>query len=287
MEPARPDRPRPEDESGKGVRQGPGDEVARRGHHNTRTSRMRAAWWWIDRWRQSTAYTDMTAEEQGLYRNLLDEVWLRENCLIPDDPRILARISGDPEAWKRCGEKVLRWMKKVPGGWTNVIALQVIGQSVRRAENQKRYRSRKNNEADNATDNGADNKPDSLSLSQSIRNTSTLVVGREVIAPRRDERPPSLPADIAETAVVQEIRKLQNELGSRLARLAEHPNSRFMVPEWSRRATSYTRKDGTKVPGVADYRTVSSIERLERSIADADRWLKRLEQGPLGVTRGL
>ena len=117
--------------------------------------------------------------------------------------------------------------------------------------------------------------------------SSTLVVGREVIAPRRDERPPSLPADIAETAVVQEIRKLQNELGSRLARLAEHPNSRFMVPEWSRRATSYTRKDGTKVPGVADYRTVSSIERLERSIADADRWLKRLEQGPLGVTRGL
>ena len=68
----------------------------------TQCRRMRAAWWWIDRWRQSTAFTDMTAEEQGLYRNLLDEVWLREDCIIPDDPRILARVSGDPEAWGRC-----------------------------------------------------------------------------------------------------------------------------------------------------------------------------------------
>ena len=42
---------------------------------------MRAAWWWIDRWRKSTAYTDMTAEEQGVYRNLLDELWLRDGVL--------------------------------------------------------------------------------------------------------------------------------------------------------------------------------------------------------------
>ena len=128
---------------------------------------MRAAWWWIDRWRQSTAYTDMTAEEQGLYRNLLDEVWLREDCIIPDDPRILARVSGDPEAWERCGEKVLGWMKKVPGGWTQETALEVIAQSVRRAANQKRYRDKHNNEADNAPDNGRHNKPDSPSPSPS------------------------------------------------------------------------------------------------------------------------
>jgi hypothetical protein len=42
---------------------------------------MRAAWWWVDRWRKSTAYTDMTAEQQGVYRNLLDELWLRGGVL--------------------------------------------------------------------------------------------------------------------------------------------------------------------------------------------------------------
>lgn len=108
-----------------------------------------------------------------------------------------------------------------------------------------------------------------------------IEVGREVVEPRRNEQPPRLPADIAEASVLNEIRKLQNELAGRLARLSEHPNSREMVPSWSRRATSYTRKDGTRVQGVSDYRTISSIERLERSIADADRWLQRLDEGPL------
>jgi uncharacterized protein YdaU (DUF1376 family) len=106
----------------------------------------------------------MTAEEQGLYRNLLDEVWLRENNVIPDDPRILSRVSGDPEAWARSGAKVLRWMLKVDGGWTNQTALEVIKQSKRRSTNQKRYRERSlfsDNGTDNAVDNDPDNKPDS------------------------------------------------------------------------------------------------------------------------------
>ena len=66
---------------------------------------MIAAWWWVDRWRKSTAYTDMTAEEQGLYRNLLDEVWLRKDHIIPDDSMILEKVSGDHKAWKKCGKR--------------------------------------------------------------------------------------------------------------------------------------------------------------------------------------
>ncbi len=128
---------------------------------------MRAVFWWIDRWRQSTAFTDMTAEEQGLYRNLCDELWLREDHLIPDDPRILSRVSGDPEAWARCGNKVLKWMQLVDGGWTNKTALEVIGQSERRAEKQRRYRER--NAGGNEQGNAGGNKPGSQdqSLSQS------------------------------------------------------------------------------------------------------------------------
>lgn len=124
---------------------------------------MKGAMWWIDRWRQSRAFTDMTAEEQGLYRNLCDEIWLREDHAIPDDPRILSRVSGDPEAWARCGAKVLRWMRKVEGGWTNDVALEVIEQAQRRAEKQRRYRAH----VGNAGGNGIGNKAGSPSPSPS------------------------------------------------------------------------------------------------------------------------
>jgi uncharacterized protein YdaU (DUF1376 family) len=234
---------------------------------------MRAAWWWIDRWRQSTAYTDMTAEEQGLYRNLLDEVWLREDCVIPDDQRILSRVSGDPEAWGRCGEKVLAWMKKVPGGWTHMTALEVIGQSVRRAANQKRYRDKHNNSSDNSVDNAADNKPDSPSPSPSPYKDLSLV-GRKELPPL-----PPPPAERAEKATNDAINSLQLRLGALICQLSEHPNSRQMVPAWTREVTAYDRQDGTKVRGVADFRTVRSIDRLERSIADAEWHLAELEKG--------
>lgn len=54
-----------------------------------------------------------------------------------------------------------------------------------------------------------------------------------------------------------------------------------MVPAWSRRVTSYKRRDGTRINGVADYRTVLSIDRLERSIEDSDWWLEKLDKGPV------
>jgi len=64
-------------------------------------------------------------------------------------------------------------------------------------------------------------------------------------------------------------------------RLAEHPNSRDMLAAWTRCVTSWTRKDGSKAKGEADYRNVTSIDRLEKSIADADWWLERLQKGPI------
>lgn len=86
---------------------------------------MHAATWWIDRWRKSTAYTDMTLAEQGAYRNLLDELWLREGAL-PDDDRILGRISGDPVEWPRVREKVLSRFRKTPEGWVNDTQAEVL-----------------------------------------------------------------------------------------------------------------------------------------------------------------
>jgi len=117
---------------------------------------VRALWWWIDRWRKSTAYTDMTLEEQAAYRNLLDEIALRDG-VIPDDERTLARASGDATRWPRVREKVLRWLQRCEGGWTNETALEVIRQGQRRADKQQRYRSRRRNGPGNAGGNAGGN----------------------------------------------------------------------------------------------------------------------------------
>lgn len=89
---------------------------------------MRAAWWWIDRWRKSTAYTDMSAEAQGVYRNLLDELWLREG-LLPLKDRILRKIGGDWEAWPRVREDVMGRFIQTKDGYRNETHDEVSSQS--------------------------------------------------------------------------------------------------------------------------------------------------------------
>lgn len=84
---------------------------------------QRAVLWWVDRWRKSTAFMDMTLEEQGAYRNLIDEVYLRPSGVIPEHS--IARCSGDPVAWPRIAARVLQWMTKVDGGWTNETGLEL------------------------------------------------------------------------------------------------------------------------------------------------------------------
>lgn len=106
--------------------------------------RMNALWWWIDRWRKSTAYTDMTLEEQGAYRNLLDEANLRGGA-IPNDERILGKACGDAIAWTRVRSTVMARFELQADGWHNVTLDEVIKQSERRAEKQARYRNNRSN----------------------------------------------------------------------------------------------------------------------------------------------
>src|SRR5512139_3891647 len=89
---------------------------------------MRAAWWWIDRWRKSTAYSDLTLEEQGAYRNLLDELWLRGG-LLPNNERILAKICGDALAWPRVRAAVIARFTLTPDGWRHETHDEVAAQS--------------------------------------------------------------------------------------------------------------------------------------------------------------
>lgn len=115
-------------------------------------------WWWIDRWRKSTAFTDMTLEEQGAYRNLLDEATLRGGAL-PNDERILAKACGDATRWKRVREAVLaRFPLDPDGNRRNATLDEVLYQGERRRRNQQSYRDRKGtNLSGNASDNAADN----------------------------------------------------------------------------------------------------------------------------------
>jgi uncharacterized protein YdaU (DUF1376 family) len=103
--------------------------------------RSTALWWWIDRWRKSTAYTDMTLEEQAAYRNLLDEAALRGGPL-PNDDRILARACGDVRRWPRVRAVVMARFHLERDGWRNETLDEVIAESQRRAEKQRRYRER-------------------------------------------------------------------------------------------------------------------------------------------------
>jgi uncharacterized protein YdaU (DUF1376 family) len=81
--------------------------------------------WWIDRWRKSSAYAEMTVEEQGAYRNLLDAATLRGGPL-PDDENVLAKACGDPRIWKRVRPKVITHFKLGPDGWRNETLDEVI-----------------------------------------------------------------------------------------------------------------------------------------------------------------
>lgn len=97
--------------------------------------------WWVDRWRKSSAYTEMTLEEQGAYRNLLDEAWLRGGAL-PLNEYALAKASGDATRWKKVRHTVLKRFKQTADGWRNDTLDKMLRQAQRHATNQHNYRER-------------------------------------------------------------------------------------------------------------------------------------------------
>ena len=102
--------------------------------------RFNALYWWIDRWRKSTAFTDLTLEEQGAYRNLLDEATLRGGPL-PNDARVLAKASGDATRWDQGhAAKVMKRFVLRADGWHNETLDGVLKESARRATKQRAYR---------------------------------------------------------------------------------------------------------------------------------------------------
>jgi uncharacterized protein YdaU (DUF1376 family) len=83
----------------------------------------------------------MTLEQQGAYRNLLDEAWLRGGAL-PADERILAKACGDASRWKAVRAAVMSRFSQREDGWHNDTLEDVLASSVKRAEKQHAYRER-------------------------------------------------------------------------------------------------------------------------------------------------
>jgi uncharacterized protein YdaU (DUF1376 family) len=110
---------------------------------------FRGLWWWIDRWRKSTAYTDMTLEQQGAYRNLLDEGALRGGPL-PNDEKVLAKASGDVRRWPKVRAVVMKKFTLKDDGWRNETLDRVLRSSASRMARQQRYRNRRGNGHDTA-----------------------------------------------------------------------------------------------------------------------------------------
>src|SRR4030095_7540453 len=91
--------------------------------------RFTGLWWWIDRWRKSTAYTDMTLEQQAAYRNLLDEATLRGG-VSPNNERIVAKSCGDQMAWRRVRRIVLaKFSLDADGNLRNATLDEILSRS--------------------------------------------------------------------------------------------------------------------------------------------------------------
>lgn len=119
--------------------------------------RLTGLWWWIDRWRTSAAYREMTLEEQGAYRNLIDEASLSGGPL-PNNERILAKACGDASRWEAVRPAVMAKFTLTDHGWRNSTLDEVLRESRLRSEKQARYRNRQSNAQRHATGNGAGNK---------------------------------------------------------------------------------------------------------------------------------
>ena len=107
---------------------------------------MKGAFWWIDRWRTSDSYANMNAEQRGVYRELIDELWLRGGLITTDEER-LSVLAGGEAVWKRVREVVLSKFEKTPLGYRHDVHDEVFGKAKTFKERQSEKGSKRAAEA--------------------------------------------------------------------------------------------------------------------------------------------
>jgi len=235
-----------------------------------RTRRPRVSWFrfFVDDFSGGTAA--LTAQEVGQYVLLLCAQWgTKEEQAIPADVESLTLICHGvmPTA------KVLSKFKKGPNGLRNQRLTEEWEASRREYEG----KSGRSKVADTVPLTAPEPEP------EPYNRLTDLPTAREddegIQGGHGNFQLPRL--DRAEEATKNEHRRLQQILGGLLCQLSEHRMSRRMVPAWCKAVTKYGEN-----AGVSDYRMVSSIDRLEKSIEDAQAWLKKLDMQAAATQMG-
>lgn len=203
-------------------------------------TKFRGYLWWVDRWRRSTAHIDMTLEEQGAYRNLLDEAAQRGGA-IPNDEEALAKACGDPRAWRRVREKVLRKFYRCEEGLRNETLDGVLEKSRRQSDKQHRYRNRYSNDDGNdldtnqGTKDGNDHINDHRPLIDPDPDLSTKTTGvpRSGQRTRFDRFWAAYPRKIAKDAAWREWQRLSPS-EARTAEMILAITRQCQTPQWQR-----------------------------------------------------
>jgi uncharacterized protein YdaU (DUF1376 family) len=265
---------------------------------------MLAAWWWIDRWRKSTGYTGLSLEAQAAYRNLLDELWLRDG-LLPDDDRVLGNICGDARRWDEVKAAVLAHFTRTAEGWRHPTHDEVAAESQRRRDKQAAYRLRVGNMSGNGGGNTSGNKRPSPSPSPSPSPISGTVSSAKDIVPSALTPTPSeddgrfaqfwaaYPRKTGKAAALKSWTRL-HPTAERLAQMLATLARQRAEPQWTKDAgqfiphpatwlnqgrwddeptvasTEHTREPGTYVMGFR----LEDLEKTPEELAAAAEWEK-------------
>ena len=95
--------------------------------------KLRAEWFWVERWMTSRAW-ELPLEARGLYREMLSQAWVRGGRL-PASPAVVQRLCGvTTDEWERCWPLVRGFWKTNGDTIYNPTQQEVMADSMERKE---------------------------------------------------------------------------------------------------------------------------------------------------------
>jgi hypothetical protein len=87
----------------------------------------------VNSWRNSRSVRLMNHETRGLYREILDEIWI--NGSVPDNPKLIAKLTDTPlSVVEECWPTVLALLVALPGEPTKFTSLRMEEERLKRDE---------------------------------------------------------------------------------------------------------------------------------------------------------
>lgn len=98
-----------------------------------RADKLRAEWFWVDRWVSSSAFL-LPVAARGLYREMLSQAWIRD-ARLPNDHAAIQRATGvSAKEWAALWPKVAAYWR-VEGDWlVNDTQVEIYREALRRAD---------------------------------------------------------------------------------------------------------------------------------------------------------